>query len=109
MSLAGVILALGDMVDSACVLVETAHKKSSEAEREGRTAPRSEIVIASARELGPSMFGALLVVAIAFYPCSPSRAKRVGSSNRWRWRRLSRWRSQPCSRSPSSRRSWSAS
>ncbi len=35
MSLAGVILALGDMVDSACVLVENAHKKIAEAEREG--------------------------------------------------------------------------
>ncbi|MFO0739595.1 MAG: CusA/CzcA family heavy metal efflux RND transporter [Labilithrix sp.] len=68
LSLAGVILALGDMVDSACVLVENAHKKIAEAEREGNSAPRSEIVIASARELGPSMFGALLVLTIAFLP-----------------------------------------
>src|SRR5262249_26772329 len=68
MSLAGVILALGDMVDSACVLVENAHKKIEEADREGRTLPRSEIVIGAARELGPSMFGALLVLTIAFLP-----------------------------------------
>ena len=32
MSLAGIILALGDMVDSACVLVENAHKKIESAE-----------------------------------------------------------------------------
>jgi hypothetical protein len=38
MSLAGVILALGDMVDSGVVLVENAHKKIEEAEREGRRA-----------------------------------------------------------------------
>ena len=68
MSLAGVILALGDMVDSACVLVENAHRKIEQAEREGSKANRTEIVIRSARELGPSMFGALLVLTIAFLP-----------------------------------------
>ena len=68
MSLAGVMLALGDMVDSACVLVENAHKKIADAEREGRTVDRKELVIGSARELGPSIFGALLVLTIAFLP-----------------------------------------
>ncbi|HEX9295049.1 MAG TPA: CusA/CzcA family heavy metal efflux RND transporter [Polyangiaceae bacterium] len=68
MSLAGVILALGDMVDSGVVLTENAHKKIEEAEREGRKVPRSELVIQAARELGPSMFGALLVLTISFLP-----------------------------------------
>jgi copper/silver efflux system protein len=68
MSLAGVILALGDMVDSACVLVENAHRKIEDAEREGRTTDRKELIIESARELGPSIFGALLVLTIAFLP-----------------------------------------
>lgn len=68
MSLAGVILALGDMVDSACVLVENAHRKIAEAESTGEKVDRKELVIASARELGPSMFGALLVLTIAFLP-----------------------------------------
>ncbi len=68
MSLAGVILALGDMVDSAVVLVENAHKKIEEAEREGSKVERQELVICAARELGPSMFGALLVLTIAFLP-----------------------------------------
>jgi Cu(I)/Ag(I) efflux system membrane protein CusA/SilA len=68
MSLAGVMLALGDMVDSACVLVENAHKKIAQADREGRTVDRKELVIESARELGPSIFGALLVLTIAFLP-----------------------------------------
>src|SRR5207344_426245 len=68
MSLACIILALGDMVDSACVLVENAHKKIEEAEREGKKIPRKEIVSGAARELGPSMFGALLVLTIAFLP-----------------------------------------
>jgi copper/silver efflux system protein len=68
MSLAGVILALGDMVDSACVLVENAHKQIEDNEREARGASRTEVIIRSARELGPSMFGALLVLTIAFLP-----------------------------------------
>jgi Cu(I)/Ag(I) efflux system membrane protein CusA/SilA len=68
LSLAGVMLALGDMVDSACVLVENAHKKIAQAGREGRTVDRKELVIESARELGPSIFGALLVLTIAFLP-----------------------------------------
>jgi copper/silver efflux system protein len=68
MSLAGVILALGDMVDSACVLVENAHKKIEEAERTGAKLGRTEVVIGAARDLGGSMFGALLVLTIAFLP-----------------------------------------
>jgi copper/silver efflux system protein len=68
MSLAGVILALGDMVDSACVLVDNAHKKIAAAERDGREVDRQELVIESARELGPHIFGALLVLTVAFLP-----------------------------------------
>jgi Cu(I)/Ag(I) efflux system membrane protein CusA/SilA len=68
MSLAGIILALGDMVDSAVVLTENAHKRIEAAEREGLSTPRTEIVLGAARELGGSMFGALLVLTIAFLP-----------------------------------------
>ncbi len=68
MSLAGVILALGDMVDSACVLIENAHRKIADAERGGTAVDRKELIISSAREIGPSMFGALLVLTIAFLP-----------------------------------------
>ncbi|MEO8179767.1 MAG: CusA/CzcA family heavy metal efflux RND transporter [Deltaproteobacteria bacterium] len=68
MSLAGIILALGDMVDSAVVLTENAHKRIEAAEREGAKTPRIEIVLGAVRELGGSMFGALLVLTIAFLP-----------------------------------------
>ena len=68
MSLAGMILALGDMTDSGVVLVENAHKKIAEAERDGAKVDRTELIIASARELGPSIFGALMVLTIAFLP-----------------------------------------
>jgi Cu(I)/Ag(I) efflux system membrane protein CusA/SilA len=65
MSLAGIIIAVGDMVDSAVVLVENAHKKL---EHEGATRPRVELVIEAARELGPAIFGSLLVITISFLP-----------------------------------------
>ncbi|MBM4777963.1 MAG: efflux RND transporter permease subunit [Archangiaceae bacterium] len=68
MSLAGVILALGDMVDSGVVLVENAHKKIESAKAEGRSVDRGALILASAKELGPSMFGALLVLTVAFLP-----------------------------------------
>ncbi|MFO0661483.1 MAG: efflux RND transporter permease subunit [Polyangiaceae bacterium] len=68
MSLAGVILALGDMTDSGVVLVENAHKKISDAERDGSTVNREDLIISSAREIGPSIFGALMVLTIAFLP-----------------------------------------
>jgi len=68
MSLAGVILALGDMTDSCVVLVENAHKKIETAQEEGSTVDRKELVISAAKELGPAMFGALLVLTIAFLP-----------------------------------------
>jgi copper/silver efflux system protein len=68
MSLAGIILALGDMVDSAVVLVENSHKAIEEDDRLGRKTPRIELVLRAVKELGSSMFGALLVLTIAFLP-----------------------------------------
>jgi Cu(I)/Ag(I) efflux system membrane protein CusA/SilA len=65
MSLAGIIIALGDVVDSAVVLIENAHKKL---ERAGPDADRTELVIEAAKELGPAVFGSLLVITISFLP-----------------------------------------
>jgi Cu(I)/Ag(I) efflux system membrane protein CusA/SilA len=65
MSLAGIIIAVGDMVDSAVVLVENAHKKL---EKEGGKRDHKELVIEAARELGPPIFGSLLVITVSFLP-----------------------------------------
>jgi copper/silver efflux system protein len=65
MSLAGIIIAVGDMVDSAVVLVENAHRKL---ERAGKSRNRKEVVIEAARELGPSIFASLLIITLAFLP-----------------------------------------
>jgi Cu(I)/Ag(I) efflux system membrane protein CusA/SilA len=68
MSLGGIAVAIGVMVDASIVMVENAHKKLEEAEREGRTENRKEILIEAAKEVGPSLFFALLVITVAFLP-----------------------------------------
>ena len=65
MSLAGIIIAMGDMGDSAVVLVENAHRKLAD---QGSSRPRLALVIEAAQELGPSIFGSLLVIAVSFLP-----------------------------------------
>lgn len=65
MSLAGIIIAIGDVVDSAVIMVENAHKKL---EKDNGARPRKEVVIEAAKEIGPSIFGSLLVIVVAFLP-----------------------------------------
>ena len=68
MSIGGIIVAIGDMVDAAIIMVDNAHKRLEEWERNGRSGERTEVLIASAKEVGPAIFASLLVIAIAFMP-----------------------------------------
>ncbi len=68
MSLGGIVIAIGDMVDASIVLVENAHKRLEDWEREGRPGPRLDVIIRSSQEVGPPIFASLLVMAIAFMP-----------------------------------------
>jgi copper/silver efflux system protein len=68
MSIGGIIVAIGDMVDAAIVIVDNAHKRLEEWEREGRKGDRDEVLIASAKEVGPAIFSSVLVIAISFIP-----------------------------------------
>lgn len=65
MSLAGIIIAIGDVVDAAVVMTENAHAKLEAANGKG---DRNEIIIQAAKEIGPSIFATLLVTVIAFLP-----------------------------------------
>lgn len=65
MSLGGIAIAIGAMVDASIVLVENAHKKL---ERAKAGAHKTEIIIAAAKEIGPSIFYSLLIISIAFLP-----------------------------------------
>ena len=65
MSLGGIAIAIGAMVDAAIVLVENAHKHLETAPPE---ADRRRVLIDAAREVGPPIFYSLLIITVAFLP-----------------------------------------
>lgn len=68
MSLSGIAIAIGAMVDASIIMVENAHKKLEEWEESGRKESRTEVIINAAREVGPSLFFSLLVIMVGFLP-----------------------------------------
>ncbi len=68
MSLAGVAIAFGELVDASIVVVEQTHKKLEEWEKTGRKRDHREIVLSAVKEVAGPTFFALLVIAISFLP-----------------------------------------
>jgi Cu(I)/Ag(I) efflux system membrane protein CusA/SilA len=68
MSLGGIAIAIGAMVDAAIVVVEQTHKKLEEWERGGRREDYHRVVIGAVKEVGGPSFFALLVIAVSFLP-----------------------------------------
>ncbi len=68
MSLSGIAIAIGAMVDASIIMVENAHKKIEEWEEQGRPGKRSDVIIHAAQEVGPSLFFSLLVITVGFLP-----------------------------------------
>lgn len=71
LSLGGIALAIGAMVDAAVVMIENAHKRLEHAEEEhgGMTEQlRRRTIIDAAAEVGPSLFFALLIITLSFLP-----------------------------------------
>jgi Cu(I)/Ag(I) efflux system membrane protein CusA/SilA len=65
MSLGGIAIAVGAMVDAAIVMIENAHKHI---ERDGNSKPHWELIADSAKEVGPALFFSLLIIAVSFLP-----------------------------------------
>ncbi len=65
MSLAGIIIAIGDVVDAAVIMTENAHRKL---EKSDGSFSRTELIIQAAMEIGPNVFASLLVTVVAFIP-----------------------------------------
>jgi copper/silver efflux system protein len=65
MSLGGIAIAIGAMVDAAIVMIENAHKHLEHAPP---GTPRAQILTAAATEVGPSLFFSLLIITISFLP-----------------------------------------
>jgi len=68
MSLAGIIISIGVLVDGAIVEVENAYKKIELWQEEGRPGSFFDVRLAALKEVGPSVFFSLAVVAVAFLP-----------------------------------------
>jgi Cu(I)/Ag(I) efflux system membrane protein CusA/SilA len=65
MSLGGIAIAIGAMVDAAIVMIENAHKRL---ERAPPGKPRNEVLIEAAVEVGPALFFSLLIITVSFLP-----------------------------------------
>ena len=68
MSLGGIAVAIGAMVDAAIVVVEQTHKKLEHWEADGRKQDYHRVVIDAVKEVGGPSFFALLVIAVSFMP-----------------------------------------
>ena len=65
MSLGGIAIAIGAMIDAAIVMIENAHKHL---ERAPPDKPRAEVLIEAASEVGPALFFSLLIITVSFLP-----------------------------------------
>jgi len=65
MSLGGIAIAIGVMVDAAIVMIENVHKHI---ERDGDTKERWQLIIDASKEVGPALFFSLLIITLSFLP-----------------------------------------
>src|SRR5881398_1011121 len=72
MSLGGIAIAIGAMVDSAIIMIENAHKAlehfREEHKREPNSRERFGVIVCAAKSVGRSLFFALLVITVSFIP-----------------------------------------
>jgi Cu(I)/Ag(I) efflux system membrane protein CusA/SilA len=68
MSLGGIAIAMGELVDAAIVVVEQTHKKLEERSRAGGAVDHKAVIIEAVKEVAPASFFALLVIAVSFLP-----------------------------------------
>ena len=68
MSLGGIAVAIGAMVDAAIIIIENIHKKLEQWEDDGSPGGRTTAIIEAMQEVGPSIFFSLLVITVSFMP-----------------------------------------
>ncbi|MEN1925091.1 efflux RND transporter permease subunit [Luteimonas qiangzhengi] len=65
MSLGGIAISIGAMVDAAIVMIENAHKHI---ERSDGSRSRAQLIIDACREVGPALFFSLMIITVSFLP-----------------------------------------
>ncbi len=70
MSLGGIAIAIGAMVDAAIIMVENSHSHilHNQLLPEGKRRPHWAVILESSKEVGPSIFYSLLVITVSFIP-----------------------------------------
>jgi Cu(I)/Ag(I) efflux system membrane protein CusA/SilA len=68
MSLAGVAIAFGELIDASIVVVEQTHKRLEQWQRAGSPGKHRDIVLLAVKEVAGPTFFALLVIAVSFLP-----------------------------------------
>lgn len=68
MSLGGIAIAIGAMVDASIVMVENAHRKLSGMEADASTEDKQNALVQAAKEVGPGLFFSLLIITVSFFP-----------------------------------------
>jgi Cu(I)/Ag(I) efflux system membrane protein CusA/SilA len=68
MSLGGIAIAVGVMIDAAVVMIENAHKYIEELPENHSAADRAQAMLDACKEVGPSLFYSLLVTTVSFLP-----------------------------------------
>ncbi|MCU7829839.1 MAG: CusA/CzcA family heavy metal efflux RND transporter [Candidatus Thiodiazotropha sp. (ex Myrtea sp. 'scaly one' KF741663)] len=68
MSLGGIAIAIGAMVDASIVMVENAHRKLSDMPDSVGSKARNAALLQSAKEVGPGLFFSLLIITVSFLP-----------------------------------------
>ena len=68
MSLGGIAIAIGAMVDAAIVMIENAHKRLERLPPDADRRVRAEAMIRACQEVGPALFFSLLIITVSFLP-----------------------------------------
>ena len=68
MSLGGIAIAIGAMVDASIVMVENAHKKLAGMKKDAGREEKNKAIIEAAKEVGPGLFFSLLIITVSFLP-----------------------------------------
>ncbi|MBV2192445.1 MAG: efflux RND transporter permease subunit [Azonexus sp.] len=68
MSLGGIAIAIGAMIDAAIVMIENAHKHLERLPEEHTKAERADAMIKACKEVGPALFFSLLIITVSFLP-----------------------------------------
>jgi Cu(I)/Ag(I) efflux system membrane protein CusA/SilA len=68
MSLGGIAIAIGAMVDAAIVMIENAHKHLERLPPDHAPADRAAAMLAACKEVGPALFFSLLIITVSFLP-----------------------------------------